>query len=1056
MSKAVAGAAELVGAVGMGVAAAFDPALIASPWFDKIWAGLVLSGIGNVAGAIADTIAGNRSMQITTRQPAAPRTIVYGTQMIGGVEVFRSFTGHQNNILIVLAAHQIEAIDALFLDGRKVIFQNGGFGGDASNSDQIGPDGVTHYNFGGKVSCFYRLGDQQFGDYMQELHGNDPSWGPSANGDVPSLTGCSYVYVKLTQSSSQFPSEPEIKFIVRGKNDIYDPRTGTRGFTNNAALVLADVISDSEFGLGDSSINTAQLIAAANICDEQVAVAALNGQTESRYCCDWAYDTATSVADTLQTMLTGMAGRWSFIGGEHFIFPGAYTAPSTSMDISDITAAFDWKPNRSIRDLPNRVSATHVSPSWPWSTAGDFYQNRQTVENSFDMKFTQTSVPDYAQDQLHGYPNDEWLTQDGNHQRPLNLNLPTVLSVTQAQRVMKINLMRQRKYQGSGSIELKLWNYKLQPCDTTQFTFSQLGWNNRVMEVSGTSLRVDRGDNEVPVIRFSLSLQETGPDVYAWSSIEELTVYSAPASPTQTPWTPNPPTNMQLSSGPQTAIVSQDGIATPVIQVTWDTPLDNAATGIAIQYRETGTTTWYSAPTTDISLNVGLISTVVAGKNYDVRIATVRANGALSEWVEQDNFLVPLLDSFLGTLSSQIQGGGWVGKWWRISSGNIPYGGGELSTPTLFQTQGSIVSISGGNGEIALTRQTIIPAASDGAGTDWLYARFTCNFVAPATGTYTFGANSDDGARVVVNNVELFSQLGNVNGITADLSYTWSGTIDLTAGTSYPIVVEWVNQQGGAGLQALYTPPGASSPKLLDLGATYRDAGSVTYSNGQTAQDLQGNAAAGASENLIPNGNFVLGSIQGWTDHNGATPVGWSLGSDSYGQRVYSAPNNPTGGLGLVSPTFSVIPGQKYKITFRDYSANGAGGIWYRIYFSANYTKNICANTPAHDSYDFLANWYISSPGPRSDPFDWTCPDGVHYASLAVYNTGNGDLSVQYLSCVPYAGVAQWGADVTGQNTSNDTSFVSGVPSGTIANVIPNGYRLYINSGSRSYSIQAI
>jgi hypothetical protein len=37
-------------------------------------------------------------------------------------------TGHQWNQVIVLAGHQIEAIDAVFLDGRKVIFQNGGFG----------------------------------------------------------------------------------------------------------------------------------------------------------------------------------------------------------------------------------------------------------------------------------------------------------------------------------------------------------------------------------------------------------------------------------------------------------------------------------------------------------------------------------------------------------------------------------------------------------------------------------------------------------------------------------------------------------------------------------------------------------------------------------------------------------------------------------------------------------------------------------------------------------------------------------------------------------------
>lgn len=667
------------------------------------------------------------------------------------------------------------------------------------------------------------------------------------------------------------------------------------------------------------------------------------------------------------------------------------------------------------------------------------------------MRFTQTSVPDYAQDQLHGYPNDEWLTEDGGHQRPLNLNLPTVLSVTQAQRVMKINLMRQRKYQGSGTIELKLWNYNLQPCDTTQFTFTQLGWSNRIMEVSGTSLRVDQGgDDQAPLIRFSLSLQETGPDVYAWSTIEELNVYSAPAAPTQTPWTPNPPTNLQLSSGADTAIEGQDGSVTPVIRVEWDTPLDNAAIGILVQYQLVGSSTWYSAPTQDISLNVSLISTVIAGKSYNVRIATVRANGATSDWVEQDNFLVPTLDTFLGTLGSQLPAvTGWVGKWWRVTSTTIPYGGGDLTTPTLFVTQGSIVSISNGSGVVPLTRQTIIPPPPDGLGTDWLYARFTCSFVAPVTGTYTFGANADDGARMVVNNVELFSQLGNNHGIPADLVYSWSGNIDLVAGTSYQIVAEWQNQGGGAGFQVLYTPPGASSPQLLDLSTTYRDAGSVTYSNGQTAQDLQGQAYTGSSESIVPNGNFILG-LQGWLGLDGLPPVGWSFGSDDHGTRIYSSAHGS--GNGIASSTFQVIPGRKYRLTWTVYS-NGGQGIFLRLFKSATLVSNIVNPT---NYEDFWRDDQGVASTPTEYSFDWTCDAGINYASMGLYNIGTADLACSYVSCVPYGASGQWGADVTGQNTSNDTSFVSGVPSGTIANVVPNGYKLYINSGSRSYSIQAI
>ena len=66
-----------------------------------------------------------------------------------------------------------------------------------------------------------------------------------------------------------FPSgEPEIRFDVNGKSDIYDPRTQTTGFTTNWALLVCDRMTDAKLGLGmdyASEINEPQLIAAANV-----------------------------------------------------------------------------------------------------------------------------------------------------------------------------------------------------------------------------------------------------------------------------------------------------------------------------------------------------------------------------------------------------------------------------------------------------------------------------------------------------------------------------------------------------------------------------------------------------------------------------------------------------------------------------------------------------------------------------------------------------------------------------------------------------------------------
>jgi hypothetical protein len=93
---------------------------------------------------------------------------------------------------------------------------------------------------------------------------------------------------------------------------------------------------------------------------------------------------------------------------------------------------------------------------------------------------------------------------------------------------------------------------------------------------------------------------------------------------------------------------------------------------------------------------------------------------------------------------------------------------------------------------------------------------------------------------------------------------------------------------------------------------------------------------------------------------------------------------------------------------------------------------------------------------PTEYSYDWTCDAGIHAAAMNLYNVSSADLACASVSCVPYAASGQWGADVTGSNTSNDTSFVSGVPSSVIASVVPTGYKLIINNGTKTYSIEAI
>lgn len=709
MSKAVEGAAMLAGAVGMGVAAFLDPALLATPLFDKVWASLIIGGISMEASAIAGALTQNRGMGITHRQPASLRQVVYGEQRVGGVIIYRSTTGSkhdQYNYVIVITGHEVDSLPNLYLDGRQVfwkgsgpgwVIRNGeGFGGVADDNTHIGPGGA-HYNFGGTghsgIYAEARFGDQSDGDVISGLTANDPNWAADGAGNSPWVGACCYIYLKIEYNPSLFPSEPEVRLTVRGKNNIYDPRTGTTGYTSNWALVVGDVLTDPTFGLGDlNSINTDQWIAAANVCDEQVDLAI--GGTESRYCCHWQYDTGTTPGDILQTMMPAAAGRLSRIGGEWYIWPAYWQAASATFDQTSLTGEVEWNPFRALRELINRVNGTYIAPNSPWNVAGNLYDANGwydgSVADQFPFAFTPTNYPQYAHDVLHGYAEDEFLEADsgvsapydagttyasgqatvdggiiylslvdgntGNtpatsptdwlpwsNQLPLQLVQNCVLSVSQAQRCAKITLMRNRQ-QGSGTFPMSLDAWTMQPLDVMEFTFPAYAWTSKQLEIVSTKFSVDPPQEEggAPSVRFQAAVQETDESTYEWSTTEDRPVTDTPSNPSISPYEVDPPSDLVLLSDATTAVLGADGVNAPRILATWVPSPDVLVVSTQIQYRLEGSPigAWIDIGTVDADTTSVYIAGVVSGKTYDVQIRAIRNNGATSVWVETDGCTV--------------------------------------------------------------------------------------------------------------------------------------------------------------------------------------------------------------------------------------------------------------------------------------------------------------------------------------------------------------------------------------------------------------------------------
>jgi hypothetical protein len=424
-------------------------------------------------------------------------------------------------------------------------------GGLASIVDNEGQARPTWPDYGRDVYVEYLLGNQTLGQTFVGMTAGTPWQGtgklctpasPQQAGGtaVPnpwtaycSLMGCTAAFIRL-KLSSNFPSSvvPQISFHVRGKNDISDPRTSpaTVGYTANAALVIADYLSNQTWGFRaayGTEIDTAALIVAANRCDVQAPLAA--GGTENSYECNGQFTLDQKRGEILQNLLTSCAGRVTYQGGLFAIQAAGWTGPGSppvAVNLTALaTAGYRWRKTVPGRELFNGAKGTYISAANGWKA---------------------TDIPYYAQDTRHGYSGPVAQGGDINQaadpqqtRRWLEMHRPFVISASMAQRLAKIELLRRRGvagsmaglvpvagYGGTGTFPLALAGYQFAALDVFEATAPFLNFTNKLLEVAAVRFRVDQqdqGDREVPVLGVEIDTQETDSSIYSWSVEEELT-----------------------------------------------------------------------------------------------------------------------------------------------------------------------------------------------------------------------------------------------------------------------------------------------------------------------------------------------------------------------------------------------------------------------------------------------------------------------------------------------------------------------------------------------------
>ena len=573
-----------------------------------IASGFAAVTFGLVAGTFAATLAlSGISMALTkkpkiptqasmlgrsqmVKQPITSRKIVYGRQKVSGAVVFMETSNKSQylHMIVAIAGNELNSIESVYFNDKELTLgENGGV--------------TAPSQFVSKTIVRTQLGaaDQSVLDLFQY----GAFWPSTAT-----LKGIAFVYVRLEYDPDVFPNGiPNVSAVVEGKK-IYDPRTTSTAYSKNSALVLRDYLTNTEYGIGASSdeIDDASFIAAANVCDENVSLAA--GGTEKRYESHGVVDTANPPKQVIEEMLSAMAGTLHYSGGKWYAKAGAYSSPSDTLTEDDLRAGISIVTKPSRRDNFNAVKGVFLpSESGNWQPT------------------------DYA-----SITSSTFEAEDGSERLFSELDLTFTQSSSMAQRIAKIALFKSRQ-QLVITMPCKLTAFKHNIGDTVMVTLDRYGFSSKVFEVTNWNFSnsVDASGNAE--LGVDLTLRELASTVYDWNA--EETAFVADNTNLRSPSDLLTPA---VSASDEVRIINEEVITVLNIDVTTS---DFLAQQVEVQAKKQTDSQYTSLGITSFNDAVRFeMIDVEDGATYDVRARSISSLGNRSSFATTTHEVVGKTD----------------------------------------------------------------------------------------------------------------------------------------------------------------------------------------------------------------------------------------------------------------------------------------------------------------------------------------------------------------------------------------------------------------------------
>ncbi len=521
------------------------------------------------------------------RSSIEPHQVIYGTAKVSGPLIFAEVTGSGReylHLVVPLAGHELTGIDSVFFNDVEI-----------PPGDLDGAGNVVSGRFAGHVRIKKHLGgDSQATD--SDLVAEVANWTTAHQG-----RGVAYLYLRLKWNRDVYPTGiPNVTAVVRGRK-VWDPRSdpgdpAVKGYSTNATLCALDyAMASFGFEAPLSEIHETSWVAAANVCDEAVALKA--GGTQARYDCNGAFRVDDKPLAIMDDLLTAMSGTLVYQQGAFRGYAAAATAASGALDESDLRGALRVVPRPSRSQSFNAIRGSFVDA---------------------DDGFLVTDFPPVA--------NATYQAEDAGAQVFREIELPFTTNKVRAQRIGSLHLHRAR--QGiTVQFPAKLNNFALAPWDVVTVSIARLGWSNKEFRVLEWALSEDGG--------VDLTLQEEAAAIYAWNpEIDEITLDPAPDTNLPDPFTVAPPTGLTLTSGSAALFRKKDGTVVSRIWAAWTAPADQFVTNggkIEVQFRRSDDTDWTQLAPLPGDVVETFVWEVEDGADYDVRVRSVNGLGVRSD-----------------------------------------------------------------------------------------------------------------------------------------------------------------------------------------------------------------------------------------------------------------------------------------------------------------------------------------------------------------------------------------------------------------------------------------